>query len=112
VCGLAHSPRAVDEAIAQAQGAAMRAATVLAKQTLEAPVNVARVAKKRCSACGLCVEICPFGARVLEPGALYAEVIDVLCQGCGACVVACPNKASNQQGIEVGQVYGMLDAAL
>jgi heterodisulfide reductase subunit A len=112
VCGLAHSPRAADETIAQAQGAAMRAATVLAKHRLEAPINVARVTQKRCSACGLCVEICPFGARVLEPGAPYAEVIDVLCQGCGTCVVACPNKASNQQGIEVGQVYGMLDAAL
>lgn len=112
VCGLAHSPRAADEAIAQARGAAMRAATVLAKHRLEAPINVARVTQKRCSACGLCVEICPFGARVLEPGAPYAEVIDVLCQGCGACVVACPNKASNQQGIEVAQVYGMLDAAL
>jgi heterodisulfide reductase subunit A len=85
---------------------------VLAKHRLEAPINVARVTQKRCSACGLCVEVCPFGARVLEPGAPYAEVIDVLCQGCGACVVACPNKASNQQGIEVAQVYGMLDAAL
>jgi heterodisulfide reductase subunit A len=112
VCGLAHSPRAADETIAQARGAAMRAATVLAKHRSQAPANVARVTQKRCSACGLCVEICPFGARVLEPGAPYAEVIDVLCQGCGACVVACPNKASNQQGIEVGQVYGMLDAAL
>ena len=112
VCGLAHSPRAADETIAQAQGAAMRAATVLAKHRLEAPVNVARVTQKRCSACGLCVEVCPFGARVLEPGAPYAEVIDVLCQGCGTCVAICPNKASNQQGIEVGQVYGMLDAAL
>jgi heterodisulfide reductase subunit A len=46
---------------------------------------------------------------VMEPGAHYAEVIETLCQGCGACVVACPNKASNQTGIEVGQVYRMLD---
>ena len=90
----------------------MRAATVLAKQGLVAPVNVASVTPKRCSACGLCVEVCPFGARVLDPGAPYAEVIDVLCQGCGTCVVTCPNKASNQAGLEVGQIYGMLDAAL
>ncbi len=88
----------------------MRAATVLAKQRLEAPLHVASVTKKRCSACGLCVETCPFGSRVMEPGAAYAEVIDVLCQGCGTCVAICPNKASQQQGVEVGQVYGMLDA--
>jgi MinD superfamily P-loop ATPase len=36
----------------------------------------------------------------------------VLCQGCGTCVVACPNKASQQKGIEVGQVYSMLDAVV
>jgi heterodisulfide reductase subunit A len=109
LCGLAHSPRAADETIVQAQGAAMRAATVLAKQKLEAVPTVASVNIKRCSACGLCVEVCPFGARVLEPGAPYAEVIEALCQGCGACVAACPNKASNQTGVEVGQVYAMLD---
>jgi len=110
LCGLAHSPRAADETIAQAQGAAMRAATVLVRQKLEAVPTVASVNIKRCSACGLCVEVCPFGARVLETGAPYAEVVEVLCQGCGTCVVACPNKASNQTGLEVGQVYAMLDA--
>ncbi len=110
LCGLSHSPRSADETIVQAQGAAMRAATVLAKQRLEAPRHVAQVTPKRCSACGLCVEVCPFGARVLEPGAPHAEVIDILCQGCGTCVAVCPNKASNQREIEVEQVYGMLDA--
>jgi heterodisulfide reductase subunit A len=110
MCGLAHSPRSADETIVQAQGAAMRAATVLAKRTLDGLPNVATVTPKRCSACGLCVEVCPYDARALEPGWPYAEVIEVLCQGCGTCVVACPNKASQQKGVEVGQVYGMLDA--
>jgi heterodisulfide reductase subunit A len=110
LCGLAHSPRAADETIAQAQGAAMRAATVLAKQNLNSLPTVASVNIECCSACGLCVEVCPFGARVMEPGAHHAEVIETLCQGCGTCVVTCPNKASDQTGVEVGQVYGMLDA--
>jgi heterodisulfide reductase subunit A len=90
----------------------MRAATMLAKPTLAGLPNVATVTPKRCSACGLCVEVCPYGARVLEPGWPYAEVIEVLCQGCGTCVVTCPNKASQQKGIEVGQVYSMLDAVV
>ena len=63
-----------------------------------------------CAACGLCVEVCPYSARVLEPGAKQADVIAVLCQGCGACVVACPNKASQQKGFETVQVYEMLEA--
>jgi len=110
LCGMAHSPRFLDETIAQAQGAAVRAVTLLSKEELEATPIIARVDPKLCSACGLCVEVCPYGARVLEPGAHTAEVIDVLCQGCGACVVSCPNKASQQKGFEAVQIYGMLDA--
>jgi len=55
------------------------------------------------------VEVCPYGARVLEPGMTHAEVIEVLCQGCGACVAACPNKASQQKGFELAQVFEMLE---
>jgi len=109
LCGMAHSPRFLDETIAQARGAAVRAVSLLAKDELEATPIVASVKPRLCSACGLCVEVCPYDARVLEPEAPYAEVIEVLCQGCGACVTACPNKASQQKGFEVGQVYGMLD---
>jgi len=110
LCGMAHSPRFLEETIAQARGAAVRAVSLLAKKELEATPIVARVNPRLCAACGLCVEVCPYDARVLEPGAPYAEVIDVLCQGCGACVTACPNKASQQKGFEPSQVYGMLDA--
>ena len=110
LCGLAHSPHFLDETIAQAQGAAVHAVSLLAKDRLDATPIVASVDPHLCTACGLCVEACPYGARVLEPEAECAEVIEVLCQGCGACIVACPNKASQQKGFGTGQVYKMLDA--
>ncbi len=112
LAGLAHSPRGIAETIAQAQAAAVRAVTLLAKPQLTATPIVASVNPKLCAACGLCVEICPYGARRLEPGADHAEVIEVLCQGCGACIVACPNKASQQKGFEFRQVFEMIDAAV
>ena len=112
LCGLAHSPRAIDETIAQAKAAAVRAVALLAKKELTATPIIATVNPRLCAACGVCVEVCPYGARVLEPGAPYAEVVEVLCQGCGACVVACPNKASQQKGFEFVQIADMLDAAL
>jgi len=116
----------VDEVIAQARGAAVRAVTLLAKQELEATPIVASVNPLLCSNCGQCIEVCPYDARVSVPPPSpplplplqgggrwgYVQVIDVLCQGCGACIVACPNKASQQKGFEVGQVYGMLDAVV
>jgi len=110
MCGLAHSPRFSDETILQAQGAAMRAAALLQQQELRAPLPPVEVSERLCTACGQCVEICPYGARVLEPGAHTAEVIEVLCQGCGACLVACPNKATRRRGATVPSIYRMLDA--
>jgi len=112
LCGLAHSPRAVDETMAQARAAAVRAVSLLSKKELTATPIIASVNPRLCAACGLCVEVCPYNARILEPGMPYAEVVEVLCQGCGACVVACPNKASQQKGFEFLQITGMLDAAL
>jgi heterodisulfide reductase subunit A len=112
LCGLAHSPRGIDETMAQAQAAAVRAVALLAKKELTSTPIIASVNPRLCAACGVCVEVCPYAARVLEPGMPYAEVVEVLCQGCGACVVACPNKASQQRGFEFLQIDGMLEAAL
>lgn len=111
LAGLAHSPRGIEETIAQAQAAAVRAVSLLAKPHLEATPIVASVNPKLCAACGLCVEVCPYGARVLTEDMTHAEVIEVLCQGCGACVAACPNKASQQKGFEFRQIFAMLDVA-
>jgi heterodisulfide reductase subunit A len=111
LAGLAHSPRQIEETIAQAQAAAVRAAGLLSRPRLDATPIIASVNPRLCAACGLCVEICPYGARVLEEGMAHAEVIEVLCQGCGACVVACPNKASQQKGFEFTQILSMIDAA-
>jgi len=124
LCGLAHSPHFLDETMAQAQGAAMRAVTLLSRKELEATPIVASVDPLLCSSCGQCIQVCPYDARVLVPPPSpplplplqgggkggYVQVIDVLCQGCGACVTACPNKACQQKGFEAGQVYRMLDA--
>ncbi len=113
LCGLAHSPRFIDETIAQAKGAAIRAVTLLAKEKLDATAITAKVNPRLCSACGVCVDTCPYKARVIpEDDGYYAHVIDVLCQGCGACIVACPNGATQQKGFEFKQIFSVIDAAL
>jgi heterodisulfide reductase subunit A len=112
VAGLAHSPRFLDETIAQAQGAAMRAAAFLAAEGVAAQATSVWVNPRLCSFCGLCVEACPYAARVLNPDTRVADVEYALCQGCGVCAVVCPNKATLQKTFEHGQVMAMLDAAL
>jgi heterodisulfide reductase subunit A len=110
LCGLAHSPRHIQETMAQAQAAAVRAVGLLARQYLEGAAIVAEVNERLCAGCGLCVAACPYEARLLDPARRVATVVEALCQGCGACVAACPNGASQQRGFEKVQVYAMLDA--
>jgi len=112
LAGLAHSPKFVEESILQAQGAAVRAATLLAQERLEAPGIVAYVNERLCSGCGICTLVCPYDARRLNEEKRISEVIEVLCQGCGACCVACPNGASQQRGFEKKQVLAMIEQAV
>lgn len=116
LCGLAYGPRSMEETISQARAAALRAALDVVRPA-QPRQDIATVVQKLCSACGLCVTHCPYGARVLtesERGThrRYACVIDHLCQGCGVCVAVCPNGASRQPALEPVQVLAMVDAAL
>jgi heterodisulfide reductase subunit A len=110
--GLAHSPRFLEETIAQAQGAAMRAAAFLAPQELTDQPTAVWVNPRLCSFCGLCVEACPFGARVMNYESRVADVDYALCQGCGLCAMVCPNKATLQKAFEHKQLMAAIDMAV
>jgi heterodisulfide reductase subunit A len=111
LCGLAYGPRTIEESIAQARAAALRAALVVARPQ-EPRRDIAAVVPKLCSFCGLCVGHCPYGARVLDEEERFAPVLDHLCQGCGVCVVVCPNGASRQPALEPMRILAVVDAAL
>jgi heterodisulfide reductase subunit A len=111
LCGLAYGPGFIEESIAQARAAALRAALTVAR--LQEPRrDVASVVQKLCSYCGLCVIHCPYGARVLDEEERFARVLDHLCQGCGVCVAVCPNGASRQPALEPVQLLALVDSAL
>lgn len=112
LCGLAHAPKTLSESISQAQAAAMRAVTLLARGELESERNIVTVDPERCSGCGLCVDVCPYGARELDAVRKIAVVHEALCRGCGTCVAACPNGACQQYNFEDGQVLAMIEEAL
>jgi heterodisulfide reductase subunit A-like polyferredoxin len=111
VCGLAHSPRFIDETIAQAQAAAARASAVLSKSQLEIMARLARVNPANCVACATCVKICPFGAPAISE-IRKAEIQSAKCIGCGSCVAACPARTITLQHQESETVSAMLDELL
>ncbi|MGA2499264.1 MAG: FAD-dependent oxidoreductase [Tepidisphaeraceae bacterium] len=111
ICGLAHSPRFIDETIAQAKAAAGRAATVLSKTALAIAGQIARVNPDNCVACATCVKVCPYGGPEIND--LHkAQIQGATCMGCGSCVAACPARAITLQHQEDRQVSAMLDELL
>jgi heterodisulfide reductase subunit A len=111
-CGLCHSPNFIEDAISQGNAAAARAAALLSKEVIEEKAYLAYVIKRLCCGCGLCVTVCPYGARVLNEEEGKAEVIGSLCQGCGSCVIACRNAASQQRNFEKELNLAALDAVI
>jgi heterodisulfide reductase subunit A-like polyferredoxin len=109
LCGAAHSPMTIPEAVSQAAGAAARAVTLLAKDQIQSSGLVVQINERICAGCGVCVEVCPYEARVINEDSGKAEIVEVLCQGCGACATACPNGATLQIGFTKTQVYRMLE---
>jgi heterodisulfide reductase subunit A len=95
LCGMAHSPKFIEESISQACAAAARAATILSKKALEMEGIVAIVDEDLCSGCRICEFLCPYSAIEMKEkdGKTVAHVIEALCKGCGVCGTACPTKA-------------------
>ena len=110
LAGLAHAPKFVDESIVQAKAAAARCATLLSKPYITTQGEVAIVDEKKCIGCGLCEDVCAFGAislkekKVLGEIKKVAEVNPVLCKGCGACTASCRPAAIDLLGYSNSEV--------
>ena len=111
ICGLAHAPKPLDESIAQAQAAATRAVTLLAKKTIQMSGTVAHTNPMSCSSCGVCVALCPYSApSFIEKGPFTgkAEINPVLCKGCGLCVASCRSGAIRLRGFDNDQIFAQI----
>jgi len=100
LCGLAHYPKAIEESISQAMAAASRAITILSRDSIQVSPLVSQVDAEKCDGCGICAEVCAFGAIILEDkvGAgnradYRSKNILASCKGCGLCAASCPQKA-------------------
>jgi heterodisulfide reductase subunit A len=112
IAGLAHYPKPMDEAIAQAKAAAARAAVVLAQDAIRAGGVVAQIDAAACSGCQACVGVCPFGAINYKEREDVCEVNQALCKGCGTCAANCPSECITLFGFSHKQIYTQVDEAL
>ncbi|MDP7264754.1 MAG: FAD-dependent oxidoreductase [Candidatus Thermoplasmatota archaeon] len=111
LCGDAHSPKYVEESMAQASATAGRAATILSRPFLEVGGSIARVNEEDCAGCLTCVRVCPYSVpRIGEEG--VAIIDESECQGCGVCASECPAKAIQVLHFKDNQVLAQCDGML
>ncbi|MDI6852028.1 MAG: FAD-dependent oxidoreductase [Deltaproteobacteria bacterium] len=111
LCGLAHYPKNLGEAVAQAQAAAGRAAAVLFQTELTSGEIYARIDAGKCRRCLSCINLCPYGAIRLSTSGV-PEVQQEACRGCGTCTAACPALAISMSRFTEPELFGQIQAAL
>lgn len=120
VAGLAHYPKPIEESVAQALGAAARAAAILAKPVMQLDTVKAVVDENYCDGCALCIDVCPYQAISLfeqrnEGADAVKKMVRVnltLCKGCGICQGTCPTRGIGVAGFTRQQFSAQLQAAL
>jgi heterodisulfide reductase subunit A-like polyferredoxin len=118
LCGLAHSPKTIEECIIQAQAAASRAATILAQDSIEMEANISEVVDENCDGCAYCIDTCPYKAITLLEymwqGSVkkVVEADETVCKGCGCCEATCPKKGVFVRGFTLDQIEAQIHAAL
>ena len=118
LCGLAHSPKNLQETIAQATAAASRATTLLSKDSLTPESAISQVVDENCDGCAYCIDPCPYHALTLieymRNGAIKktVESNEALCKGCGVCQATCPKNGIFVKHYKNDQIAAMVEAAL
>jgi heterodisulfide reductase subunit A2 len=111
LCGTAHAPKFISEAISQANAVAARAASILSRKQMPVSGQIAYVDPDKCISCMTCVHVCPYMAPHVGENN-KAEVQAVVCMGCGSCTAECPAKAISLRHYVDAQVLGAIEALL
>ncbi|MDD4820694.1 MAG: CoB--CoM heterodisulfide reductase iron-sulfur subunit A family protein [Flavobacteriales bacterium] len=126
LAGACQSPKDIPETVAAASGAASKVIGLFSQNELVREPVVAVVNRSAppvfstCVGCGLCIDICPYGAISMDTindrnGNVIKMVANInpgLCQGCGTCVAFCRSKSIDLQGFTNEEMYSQVMAAL
>ena len=112
LCGSAHGPKLISEAISQARAAASRAMTFLAKSEIKLSAITAKIDTDNCVKCLTCVRMCPFEVPAFNTKEEVIEINEAICHGCGVCACVCPRQTIQLSYYEDDQIMSKIDALL
>ncbi len=112
ICGCAQGPKDIPDSVAQAKAAAASAMSLLAPGKMKVEPLISEVNEEKCTGCGICVPLCPYGAIELveKNGRRVSHINEAKCKGCGVCTAACPSKAITLHGFTFEQVLAQIRA--
>ncbi len=109
LCGACHSPKFIDESIAQAQAAAAKAVAILSRKLMQVSGIVSVVDPDKCAACLTCIRTCPYNVPQINADGV-AEIETAICHGCGICAAECPAKAIQLMHYKDAQIISKTEA--
>ena len=118
LAGTCQAPRDIPDTIAHANAAAAEALSLLSRGTVVIEPLVAEVDPDRCSACRICVSLCPYQAISVKTSTIegkeitISEINEALCKGCGVCAAACPSCAITARHFTDKQIMAQIEGIL
>jgi len=115
VCSPYSSQEDLIDSYISALEAAAKAAVLLSKGRIESNPMASTVDEVRCRGCGVCVEVCEYGAPKLidrGDGVFVSQIDEFICRGCGTCAALCPTGAAEVKGFTDQQLESMMESLL
>jgi len=111
--GSVESPKDIKDSVTQAGAAVARSSILLSSGMVQGDAIKAVVDLEKCTSCGVCAQVCPFGAIEVDIEAKTgARVITAVCAGCGACAAECRFGAITIRHFHDDQILAQISAAL
>jgi heterodisulfide reductase subunit A2 len=111
--GSVEAPKDIKDSVTQAGAAAARSTILLHARKIKGEAIKAQVVAEKCTSCGACAKVCPYGAiqvdvKLKSPASITAAA----CAGCGTCAAECRFGAITMQHFSDEQILAQIRAAL
>lgn len=109
--GFCEAPKDIKDSVCQAGAAASRAGALLNRREIKIEAITSWVVEAACMKCGLCAQVCPYGAIRWKKGDV-AVVVEAACAGCGSCGATCTYGAITMRHFRDEQIMAQIHAIL